>query len=396
MINNMTLHKATPVQNTTNEDNQDMDLDLELELDDFNLSGTQSDTSNSSQSLNSDYNIEYLTQPEDYTQAQTQLKKPALYTRADFEREVMGTDANELISTLEYKKNIILQGAPGVGKTYTAKRIAYAMLGCKDENRVRQVQFHQSYTYEDFICGLKPTDDGGFKFDTGPFYNICKDAEKDPEHKPWFMIIDEINRGNMSKILGEMFSLIEKDHRNEQIMLKYNGEMFSVPDNLYLIGTMNTADRGLVMLDYALRRRFAFITVLPKFKSTGFRALMQQSNNLKFNRIAKEITELNKVIAKDEMLGEGFMIGHSYFCLGRQVTDEDLQRIIKYEIMPLLDEYWYDNRDKVETWQGRFDRILNNEGSIFNGNNLVSDANPEQKQTNQLRNMRLGNGNQYH
>jgi 5-methylcytosine-specific restriction protein B len=320
-------------------------------------------------------------------EVQTYEKQPEVYTRADFEREVMGTDANELISTLEYKKNIILQGAPGVGKTYTGKRIAYAMLGCKDEKRVRQVQFHQSYTYEDFICGLKPTDDGGFKFDTGPFYNICKDAEKDPEHKPWFMIIDEINRGNMSKILGEMFSLIEKDHRNEQIMLKYNGEMFSVPDNLYLIGTMNTADRGLVMLDYALRRRFAFITVLPKFKSVGFRALMQQSNNLKFNRIAKEITELNKVIAKDEMLGEGFMIGHSYFCLGRQVTDEDLQRIIKYEIMPLLEEYWYDSKEKVETWQGRFDRILNNESSLFAGNSMDK---PQANNANSVRNMRLG------
>jgi 5-methylcytosine-specific restriction protein B len=290
---------------------------------------------------------------------------PEMYTRADFEREVMGTDVAELISTLEYKKNIILQGAPGVGKTYTAKRLAYAMLGCKDENRVRQVQFHQSYTYDDFICGLKPTEDGGFIFDKGPFYKVCKDAENDPEHRPWFMVIDEINRGNMSKILGEMFSLIEKDHRNEKIMLKYNGEMFSVPDNLYLIGTMNTADRGLVMLDYALRRRFAFITVLPKFKSTGFRALMQQSGNIKFNKIAKEITELNKDISKDEMLGEGFMIGHSYFCLGRQVTDDDLKRIITYEIMPLLDEYWYDSREKIQKWQDRFNRILEGQATML-------------------------------
>lgn len=285
-------------------------------------------------------------------------KKP-IYTKFDFEREVFGTDVVDLISILEYKKNIILQGSPGVGKTYTAKRLAYAMLGCKDEDRIMQVQFHQSYTYDDFIVGLKPTQDGGFRFDRGPFYEVCKKAEKDRQHLPYFMIIDEINRANMSKVLGEAFSLIEKDHRNEQIMLKYNSEKFSVPDNLYIIGTMNTADRGLVMLDYALRRRFAFITVDPKYKSEGFRAVLAQSENVKFNRIARKIIDLNKAICDDEMLGPGFQIGHSYFCLGRKVTDEDLRHIITYEIMPLLAEYWYDNPDKVSQWQQSFEAIIN-------------------------------------
>jgi 5-methylcytosine-specific restriction protein B len=285
-------------------------------------------------------------------------KKP-IYTKFDFEREVFGTDVVDLISILEYKKNIILQGSPGVGKTYTAKRLAYAMLGCKDEDRIMQVQFHQSYTYDDFIVGLKPTQDGGFRLDRGPFYEVCKKAEKDRQHLPYFMIIDEINRANMSKVLGEAFSLIEKDHRNEQIMLKYNSEKFSVPDNLYIIGTMNTADRGLVMLDYALRRRFAFITVDPKYKSEGFRAVLAQSENVKFNRIARKIIDLNKAICDDEMLGPGFQIGHSYFCLGRKVTDEDLRHIITYEIMPLLAEYWYDNPDKVSQWQQSFEAIIN-------------------------------------
>lgn len=289
---------------------------------------------------------------------QPQQQRLTAYTKFDFEREVFGTDVIKLLGILEYKKNIILQGAPGVGKTYTAKRLAYAMLGYKDEDRVMQVQFHQNYNYTDFIMGLRPTEEGGFRFEYGPFYKLCKKAEADPEHKPYFMVIDEINRGNMSKILGEMFSLIEKDHRNEKIMLKDNNEMFSVPDNLYIIGTMNTADRGLIMLDYALRRRFAFITTEPAYRSTGFRALMAQSDNKKFNQIAKKICELNKEISEDEMLGPGFQVGHSYFCLGRKVKDPDLEHIIDYEIIPLLEEYWYDNPEKVEKWRDTFHTII--------------------------------------
>lgn len=282
-----------------------------------------------------------------------------VYTKFDFEREVFGTDVVDLINILEYKKNIILQGAPGVGKTYTAERLAYAMLGSKDKNRILQVQFHQSYGYEDFVMGLQPTEDGGFRFQHGPFYLLCKKAEKDKSGKPYFIIIDEINRGNMSKILGELFSLIEKNYRGKEITLKYNNELFSVPENIYIIGTMNTADRGLVMLDYALRRRFAFITTEPAYKSSGFRQLMAQSNNIKFNKIARKIIDLNKDISEDDLLGPGFQIGHSYFCLGRKVTDGDLFHIINYEIMPLLEEYWYDSLEKVELWRGRFEAILN-------------------------------------
>lgn len=282
------------------------------------------------------------------------------YTNFDFEREVFGTDVVELLNILRYKKNIILQGAPGVGKTHTAKRLAYAMMGCKDNNRIMQVQFHQNYTYDDFVMGLRPTEQGGFKFMPGPFYDICKKAEANLDKLPYFVVIDEINRGNMSKIFGEMFSLIEKTHRDEKIMLKYNGEMFSVPSNIYIIGTMNTADRGLVMLDYALRRRFAFITVEPAFKSDGFRQLMLESNNIKFNKLARKIMDLNKAICEDEMLGPGFQIGHSYFCLGRPVTTEDLQRIIDFEIMPLLQEYWYDDSEgKVAMWKDKLQAVIN-------------------------------------
>ena len=286
-----------------------------------------------------------------------QNKDWPMYTRFDFEREVFGQDVNEMLEILEYKQNIILQGSPGVGKTYTAKRLAFAMMGCKDESRILSVQFHQNYTYDDFIQGLRPTIDGGFELCNGPFYNICMQAKNDPEQRPHFIIIDEINRGNMSKILGEMFSLIEKDHRGEYMTLKFGGK-FCVPKNMYIIGTMNTADRGLVMLDYALRRRFAFITVEPAFKSSGFRALLANANNLKFNKIARAIIDLNKEICQDEMLGKGFQIGNSYFCIRRQVTDEDLNRIIDYEIMPLLEEYWYDAPEKVDRWRGKFEVIL--------------------------------------
>ena len=288
------------------------------------------------------------------------------YTIARFEAEVFGTNGVELINILKYKKNIILQGSPGVGKTYTGKRLAYAMMGVKDDSRLLQVQFHQSYTYDDFVIGLRPLESGGFKFTPGPFYTFCKKALDDPEHRDHFIIIDEINRGNMSKILGEAFSLIEKDHRNEYITLKCNDEQFCVPDNIYIIGTMNTADRGLVMLDYALRRRFAFITVEPKYKSDGFRAIMYKSGNQKFNRIAKKIIQLNEEIAKDDMLGPGFMIGHSYFCLGKNVTDADLEHIIVYEIMPLLREYWYDDVDnKIQRWEDIFMGVLH-KGSVDN------------------------------
>lgn len=288
----------------------------------------------------------------------TKQKQYTQYTKADFEREVFGIDVVELLKILEYKKNIILQGAPGVGKTYTAKRLAYSLLGQKNDDRVVQVQFHQSYTYDDFVLGLRPTESGGFEFNTGPFYDICKKAERDKNHFPYFLIIDEINRGNMSKILGEAFSLIEKDHRNEEIVLKYRGEKFSVPDNLYIIGTMNTADRGLVMLDYALRRRFAFITIEPAYNSRGFRLVMMASENPKFNRIAKTLIQLNKEISSDDLLGPGFQIGHSYFCVRRKVSDDDLNHIINFEIMPLLNEYWYDNPEKVQKWNDKFRQIL--------------------------------------
>lgn len=310
--------------------------------DQFNLTGSQDDASQLDQ-YSQQFGSSYI--------------EP--YNGIEFSSEVYGMDYEQLSGILKYKMNIILQGAPGVGKTYAAKRLAYAMIGQKDDSRVVQVQFHQQYTYEDFIMGLKPTESGGFKFESGPFYNICKLAESDTQHRPYFIIIDEINRANMQKVLGEAFSLIEKDHRNEKATLKYNNEKFSVPDNLYIIGTMNTADRGLVMLDYALRRRFQFITIEPAFKSSGFKNMLLRINNAKLNKVCRKIMDLNEDICKDDMLGPGFMVGHSYFCVhGNSLSDADVENIVRYEIEPLLDEYWYDNPDKVRKWKQVFETLI--------------------------------------
>lgn len=272
------------------------------------------------------------------------------YSRQDFEEDVLGVNTNELVNLLKYKQNLILQGAPGVGKTYTAKRLCWLMMGCKDNSKILQVQFHSSYTYEDFIKGLKPTESGGFKMENGPFYTICAQANKDRAHN-YFIIIDEINRGNISAILGEAFSMIEKDHRDELITLKYNREKFAVPRNIYIIGTMNTADRGLTVLDYALRRRFSFYDVMPAFDCEAFKRKMSLQCNKYLMKVLKQIRLLNKEISEDDLLGPGFQIGHSYFCTGVSITNAVLNNIIEYEIIPLLKEYWYDDVDnRAEKW----------------------------------------------
>lgn len=257
-----------------------------------------------------------------------------------------------LVSLVKSKKNIILQGAPGVGKTFAAKRLAYSMMGVKDPNRVMMVQFHQSYSYEDFIMGFRPSENG-FKLKHGVFYEFCKRAEVDSDND-YFFIIDEINRGNLSKIFGELFMLLESDKRGVALQLLYADEKFSIPENLYIIGMMNTADRSLAMLDYALRRRFAFFNLKPAFESDGFKSYQQSLNNDKFNKLIECIKQLNLAIKSDETLGEGFCIGHSYFCdLDKSETyewEDSLRRIVEFELIPLLNEYWFDDVDMVNEW----------------------------------------------
>ena len=273
------------------------------------------------------------------------------YTKDDFLDEVYMTEKRyeSLVAVLRNKKNIILQGAPGTGKTFAARRLAWSMMGEKDDSRIEFVQFHQNYSYEDFMMGYKPVEDG-FKLKYGIFYRFCQKAANQPD-KEFFFIIDEINRGNMSKIFGELLMLIEKDYRGTKTTLAYNGLSFFVPKNLYIIGMMNTADRSLAMIDYALRRRFSFFEVEPGFDSEGFIHYQNGLNNETLNELINKVKDLNREISLDKSLGKGFCIGHSYFC-GRDVcTEEWLHSIVDYDILPMLSEYWFDDANKLQRWE---------------------------------------------
>lgn len=272
------------------------------------------------------------------------------YSDSDFLNEVYmsSTDLHRLKALLKNKKNIILQGAPGVGKTFTAERLAYTFMGVKDKQRIELIQFHQNYSYEDFILGYKPNADGGFELKHGIFYRFCKKAQNTPD-KDFFFIIDEINRGNLSRIFGELLMLIENSYRGKEIKLAYTDESFSVPKNLYIIGMMNTADRSLAMIDYALRRRFSFFEMKPGFTTKGFKRYIASLSNEKLDRIIDGIQALNESISKDDSLGSGFCIGHSYFCNQSAFSMEWLENVIEYDIEPMLKEYWFDDVQKYES-----------------------------------------------
>ena len=258
---------------------------------------------------------------------------------------------NSLVRMLKAKKNIILQGAPGVGKTFAARRLAYSIMEAKDDRRIEFVQFHQNYSYEDFVMGYKPNENG-FELKNGIFYTFCQKAASAPD-KDYFFIIDEINRGNMSKIFGELLMLIEKDYRGTPLTLAYDGRPFFVPKNLHIIGMMNTADRSLAMIDYALRRRFSFFDMEPGFDSEGFVAYQQSLNNEKLDKLISELKSLNNAISEDKSLGKGFCIGHSYLCGATICTDEWLQDVVQYDILPMLAEYWFDDLGTYYEWEKR-------------------------------------------
>lgn len=289
-------------------------------------------------------------------------RKP--YTRGQALRDLFmpETEVDKILAQLRRRKNIVLQGPPGVGKTFIARRLAYLMMEEAAADRVRMVQFHQSYSYEDFIQGFRPCKDGGFRLHHGHFYNFCKQAEDDPKND-YFFIIDEINRGNLSKVFGELLMLLEHDKRGPEhaVGLAYasgdddDAEEFFVPENVHVIGTMNTADRSLALVDFAMRRRFAFITLRPQFGEAYLR-WMQEEHEAPGDFVAAlvaRVTALNVEIMNDRQLGAGFCIGHSFFTPPGGDAPEDwkawLEEVVCGEIEPLLAEYWPDDEERAAT-----------------------------------------------
>ena len=291
-------------------------------------------------------------------------KKPAVYptvtylpTHAHQDLFLPSTHFDRLLTSIKSRKNLILQGPPGTGKTFIARRIAWCLIGHKDDGPIEMVQFHQSYAYEDFVEGFRPTETGGFTLKPGVFRRFCDRARANPAI-PHVFIIDEINRGNLSRIFGELLMLIEHDKRSEDyaVALTYSEERFHVPANVHILGMMNTADRSLALVDYALRRRFAFETLEPAYGTKHGRDaftdyLTSNGADPALPRlICERMATLNKLIRDDRELGRGFEVGHSYFVPdnGDEPTEDWYRHIVDTQIAPLLREYWFDSPEIVQ------------------------------------------------
>ena len=262
---------------------------------------------------------------------------------------------------LQNKRNLILQGPPGTGKTWLAKRLGYALIGWKDARRLRSVQFHQNLSYEDFVRGFRPQSDGKLAVVDGVFMEVVNAALAQPEQR-FVVVIEEVNRGNPAQIFGELLTLLEASKRTleEALELSYpdtDGKRRPVyiPKNLYVIGTMNLADRSLALVDMALRRRFAFVALQPAFNEKWHRWMTDKCNV--DPELAKEIQDrlqqLNQNISSDLHLGPNFCVGHSYFTPASLFLEQGgslnwYLSVVETEIRPLLDEYWFDAPNEVD------------------------------------------------
>ena len=264
---------------------------------------------------------------------------------------------SKIISSLNRKKSIILQGPPGTGKTWLAKRLANIIVGYKNSNNIKAIQFHPNMSYEDFIRGYRPSGDGRLALIDGPFLEMINKARNDSQSN-YVMVIEEINRGNPTQILGEMLTLLDVDKRTptEALELTYRREHENgifIPNNLYVIGTMNLADRSLAMVDFALRRRFAFFYLAPNFDEKWLNYMIDKTklSRKSLEKIRHVMNNLNQYIAKEEMLGNAFTIGHSYLTCDSVIPDAMswYKDIIDSEIKPLLEEYWFDDSNKLDT-----------------------------------------------
>lgn len=263
----------------------------------------------------------------------------------------------QMFDRLQNKKNLILQGPPGTGKTWLAKRLAYALVGKTDSEQVRSMQFHATLSYEDFICGWRPAGEGKLELLDGPFLEIVEQAKKNPR-VPYVMVIEEINRGNPAQIFGEMLTLLEADKRksDEKLRLCYqkSGENRTVyiPENLYLIGTMNVADRSLAIVDFALRRRFAFFDLKPVFDEPWQKWMRERAElpQAAISQIAQNMLVCNEKIASDMALGPQYAIGHSFVTSENSIEDYRawFKAVLETELVPLLREYWFDTPTNVE------------------------------------------------
>lgn len=262
------------------------------------------------------------------------------------------------LNSLKRKKNLVLQGPPGTGKTWLAKRLAYALIGSKDRSLIHAVQFHPTVSYEDFVRGWRPGGDGRLTLTDGYFLKVIEAAQNQPG-VPHVLVIEEVNRANLAQVMGELLTLLEADKRkaSEALKLAYSkpgDDLVYIPDNLYVIGTMNLADRSLAIVDFALRRRFAFADLLPQFND-AWRKWVHERNGIDpefLGALGQRIEVLNRRITEDRSLGAQYSIGHSFFTPSDELPVDDPQAwlidVVEQEIRPLLAEYWFDDPARVD------------------------------------------------